>query len=240
MALVRYGNRPVEDMSPGGDFDLFVIVTERPKGLESVHFRVRGVPIDLNVRTFDDLASEKPLTPIDIHMASGEVLLDKTHRLQELLPSLAQRKQTASESGPNDQAAARFFQTHPLDKVRGRIDAEPLLCNFLLATDVFWLVQSFFSVRGLAYPGEKHALEVIKKSAPSIYRLIEEFYETTELRTKLAIVENMTGRILEPIGGAWRHEEVLSLGEAGHTEDLQPQGRAFLAHLLQIQAKDLA
>ncbi|NIA16375.1 MAG: hypothetical protein GWP08_20130 [Nitrospiraceae bacterium] len=238
--LVRYGGRHVEDMSPGGDFDLFVIVNDRPKGLEGMHFHVGGVPIDVSMRTLDDLHSESPLTRIDIHLASGEVLVDKTGRLQELLPPLAQRWQASlPEAGPNDQAAARFHQSHALNKVRGRIDSEPLLCHFLIATDVFWLVQSYFSVRRLAYPGEKPALEVIRTSAPAIFRLIENFYAETELRTKLAILEDMTDRILEPIGGTWKQAEVLSLAEEGYPEDIQPRGRAFLAHILDMQERDL-
>ena len=227
-------------MSPGGDFDLFVIVTDRPDGLEGVHFRVGGIAVDLSVRTLEDLHSERPLTRIDIHLASGEVLLDKTGGLQELLRPLAQQWQASlPEAGPNDRAAARFFQTHPLDKVRGRIDSEPLLCSFLLATDVFWLVQSYFAARKLAYPGEKPALESIKNNDPAIYSLIERFYAATELRTKLGILEDMTERVLEPIGGAWDQAEILSLAEEAYAENVQPRGRAFLAHILGIQEGDL-
>ena len=75
LGLVRYGSRRVDDMSLGGDFVLFVIVKERPTGLESVHFHVGEIPVDLNIRTVDDLSAEKPLTPVDSCLASGELLL---------------------------------------------------------------------------------------------------------------------------------------------------------------------
>jgi len=39
VGIVRYGRRPLADESPGGDFDLFVFVKERPPDIESTHFR---------------------------------------------------------------------------------------------------------------------------------------------------------------------------------------------------------
>jgi hypothetical protein len=38
---------------------------------------------------------------------------------------------------------------------------------------------------------------------------------------------------------AFKQAEVLSLGEDGYTKDIQLRGRAFLAHVLDIEEKDL-
>jgi len=239
IGLVRYGRRTVDDMSPGGDFDLFVIVKERPSGLESVHFHIEDITVDINFRTLKDLQSEHPITRIDINLASGEVLWVKFDALKDLLPKLSHRwKAEASFHGANYYAAERFFQTHALYKVRGRLRSEPLFCNFILSTDIFWLVETFFRVRQLTFPGEKSALEAIRKHEPEIFCLIEEFYATNDVSEKYQIVEKLTDLVLEPIGGAWEKGEFLSLATSDKSENIQIQGRIFLKDLLDIKDDD--
>jgi predicted nucleotidyltransferase len=47
VGIVRYGSRRPTDLSLGGDFDLFVFVKERPPDIESIHFYVGDIPVEL-------------------------------------------------------------------------------------------------------------------------------------------------------------------------------------------------
>ena len=54
--------------------------------------------------------------------------------------------------------ASRFHQSHVLDKVRGRLHRDPVLCHFVLSSSVLWLLETYFRVRGIGYLGEVEAL----------------------------------------------------------------------------------
>jgi predicted nucleotidyltransferase len=63
IGIVRYGGRRVDDPAPGGDFDLFVLLDDPPPPVESLHFYVGHIPVDMNLRTLADLDRATPLTP---------------------------------------------------------------------------------------------------------------------------------------------------------------------------------
>ena len=213
VGIVRYGSRRLADLSQGGDFDLFVFVKKRPPGIESIHFYVGNIPVDLNIRDFDDIQRRKPLTNIDIALVYAEILYDKTTVLRQELSSLSERwKQTSSNLTEHGIAWHRFCQQHVLDKVRGRIADEPLLCEFLLATNIYWLVQAYFNIRCISYPGEKDALGLLESKEPQMYAEIQRFYASNDLNEKLEISERLTELTLAPIGWPWRKGELIVFG----------------------------
>jgi hypothetical protein len=55
VGLLEYGNAQYTDQRVDGDYDLIVVVEERDRDVESLHFHVAGVPVDLNVRSLDDI-----------------------------------------------------------------------------------------------------------------------------------------------------------------------------------------
>ena len=95
LGIVRYGSRRVDDASPGGDFDLFVIVDERPSDLEGIHFYVGDIPVDLNLRTLADLRRDAPLMPFDRALAKGEMLHDRDGTLTAEVNAAVERWSTA-------------------------------------------------------------------------------------------------------------------------------------------------
>lgn len=231
--IVRYGGRLLDDQSAGGDFDLFVFLEARPAQVESLHFLCREIPVDLNVRTVADLQRSEPLTTVDIAMTAGEILYDPTAILARELPLLRDRWPAAPPVLTASQASAsRFYQSHVLDKVRGRLQRDPVLCHFLLSSNVLWLLETYFRVRGIQYLGEVAALDWLQDHDEEAYAAVRAFYGTPALWHKLAVIERLTDIALEPVGGVRRRDEVLVLAAGDQAEEFQEQGCRLLAELL--------
>lgn len=226
IGIVRYGSRIPEYMSLGGDFDLFVFLGDNSLDIESLHFFIEDIPVDINLRTLQDLDLNKPLSFIDFALIDGDLLYDKTGILKEKISSLTQRwKMQANELTENEKSWERFSQKHILDKVKGRLNKELLLCEFLLNTNIYWLVQNYFRIRRIPYPGEKDALEWINTKDTKIHNKIEDFYRTKDIKKKLEISEELTELILSSIGGSWRKGELLTLGRNKQGNDIQLKGK---------------
>ena len=232
VGIVRYGRRSLTDESPGGDFDLFVFVKERPPDIESIHFYVGDIPVDLSLRSLDDLRSDEPLTAFDTVLMDGEILYDETGILAQEIVSLGERwPPTSPALTEHEVHMNRFCQQHVLDKVRGRIADEPLLCEFLLATNIYWLVRTYFRVRCIPYPGEKDALEWLERNDPEAYTDMQYFYASHDLSEKLDVSERLTEAVLAPIGGPWRREELLVFGTNADVAHLQSKGPKVFSEL---------
>lgn len=236
IGIVRYGRRRADEMEPGGDFDLLVIVTERPRDVESIHFDVGAIPVDLSVRTVDDLRRAAPLSAmVDPLLPTSEILFDRTGALQPEIAALPARwspevlplaRLTEAEA-----ARRRFGHRHALDKARHRLASEPLLCHVLLSTNIYWLLQTYMATRRLPYEGEKAALTWLESHDPQVYEAIERFFATQDLAEKLSVSEWLAEGALAPIGGPWRRGEVLVLAANEAASHLQAQGPPLFAEL---------
>jgi hypothetical protein len=233
IGIARYGGRAADDTSPGGDFDIFVIVRDRPDDLESVHFHCGGIPVDMNLRTLADLSRDEPLTEIDYTIATAEIIHDPTGRIAALREDMARRWEPApTRLTDHEISMNRFCQRHALDKVRHRLNADPLLSDLLLATNVYWLILTYFRVRSIAYPGEMPALSYIREAEPEMCALVQAFYASSDRGEKLRVSEELTEIVLKPIGGQWREGETISFGTHTDAEGLHEKGHAVLRDLL--------
>ena len=113
----------------------------------------------------------------------------------------------------------RHGHRHLLEKVRGRLESEPLLANFVLGVNPYWLMESYFRVRQLPFRGEKHALEYWRQHELDIYGTLEAFYQTADLKERFGLTERLTELVLAPVGGAWRPAEVLAFGHGQSEND---------------------
>lgn len=92
LGIVRYGRRRAQDIAPGGDLDLVVVVDERPPEVESIHFDVGGVSVDLSLRTFGDLRRDAPLSAVvDPLLSTAEILFDRRARFWSTPPMSVRR-----------------------------------------------------------------------------------------------------------------------------------------------------
>ena len=239
LGLVRYGSRIVQKDSPGGDFDLFAFVREREPDLESIHFYWGETPVDLSLRTLEDLDGEKPVSYIDLRLAEGEILFDRMDTLQGLVATAVGRWAEPMGSLPESEVfPIRFYQSHVLNKVRGRLEADPVLCEMLLSINITWLLHIYYKVRREAFPGEKAALDWVRRKEPDMARRIEEFFLTRNLELKFRLSEELTDLVLEPIGGPWKRGEMLGLTEDSRATDLQRKAEATFGALLRMSPEE--
>jgi hypothetical protein len=223
--VVRYGQRPLPDepagparAAAGGDPDLCVVVDQRPEGLESLHLHIGTLPVDLNLRTWPDLQAVErgqPLTPIDGAILAGEVLYDRDGDLAVRLRALAARQPLPPPPTDDDVAMVRFGQRHALDKVHAHQASDPVYARVMLESSVYWLLRHYFTVRRRRFGGERLALQYLARHEPVIWQDLQRFYATGDLAARLPIAEALTERILAPVGGAWRHGEVLAFATPG-------------------------
>jgi len=234
-AIVLYGGRRPEDDSAGGDLDLFLFCDDLPSGIESLHFYLNGVPVDLGLRLKEDLEREDPLTFIDHALEEGDVLYDRDGDVTAAIEGLDGRWRRSPQLDRNEIAFQRFSQTHLLDKVRGRTADKPLLSHFLLNTNIYWLVRNYFRLREIPYPGDKPALRHLREEEEEIYGLMRDFYASSDLNAKLSITEELTEAVLAPVGGPWKEDEliVFERAEGGGRIDLRDRGESFLSDLLE-------
>ena len=121
-------------------------------------------------------------------------------------------------------AFMRHGHRHLLDKVRGRLERDPLLANFLLSVNPYWLMESYFRLRRLPFYGEKRALTYWRQHEPELYGALGAFYGTTNLEEKLRLMERLTDLVLAPVGGAWQQGEVLAFGHSEMGDELAEKG----------------
>ena len=225
LEIIRYGRRRVQDSSPVGDFDLFVFVDESPDKVESLHFHVGEIPVDMNIRMLSDLRGEAPLTEYDYLILDSEVLFDIDGVLGDTITKARERWPERTPRLTDSVANFdRFSHQHLLDKTKYRLDTEPLLCNILLHSNIGRLLQTYFRVRGEPWQGERSALEWLEVQAPEIVEEINLFYDAPTLTQKYAITERLTELVLAPVGGPWREGKLLALALHEDASSLANEG----------------
>ena len=237
VGIIQYGRRTMDDMSLGGDFDLFVFMQQRPETVESLHFFVQDIPVDMNIRVLDDLSGDMPITPFDVGIMDGRVIYDPTGRLAELHKDIQHKWQPDTTTiSDHSRAFTRFSHRHALDKVRHRLDTHPLFCEVLLSSNVYWLLQAYFRLRQLPFKGERDAIAWLQTHDEKVHSLLDRFFASHDLAAKLTISEELSAIVLDPIGGLWQDGEILAFGHNDDVTGLQAAGKALYQSLLDLTA----
>ena len=223
--LIEYGTDHRPDNYTLGDCDLFWIVSHTLSPVESLHFRIGPTPVDLNLMTLEAISHlDDPTGFHQIALLDGRVIYDPMGEVTAALERLRLRSHSSSATlSEHTIAVTRHGHRHIFDKIKGRLGSGPLFCGFLLETNVYWLVQSYFRVRRLAYKGEKHAIQYLEHYEPEIIATLNAFYETADLAEKVALARVITDLVLEPVGGMWQDGELLAFGDE-QSQALQAQG----------------
>ena len=230
LGILRYGSGIWPEAA---DTDLCVVVSERPEGLESVHFWLQCGPVDLNIRTLNELRDGcvAALPGLDHVLREGEVLYERESGLLE-----RQLTDTLSQPPPPDQAEVaqmRFGHAHYLQKIQHYKGRDALLCNVLLCGAIHWLLRAYMSVRRLQYRGEKAAIETMRQKDRDLVGELEAACGCGYLAERIEALHRLTRKILEPIGGPWRQGEVLFFAEDGKETQPTDKWREFFASLTQ-------
>jgi hypothetical protein len=226
LGLIVYGSDHQADDYAIGDCDLFVVLDDKDPTVESLHFYVGSVPVDLNLVTLDEI---RRLDVTDgfhlVALLDGKALHDPTGKITRTLEELRRRRQQSPPQALSAHAIAftRHGHRHVFDKIRGRLDTKPVFCRFLLSTNIYWLVGTYFHVRGILFKGEKHAIEYLQHHEPEVYEAMVEFYATHDLERQVEITHAISKQVLAPVDGMWQNDEILAFGD-GSSEELQERG----------------
>lgn len=226
VGVAEYGSAVLGDGPILGDYDLLAILKPPDPQVESLHFCLGGTPVDLNLRTIDQIRSLSRAVGFDSILLDARIIHDPSGIVRDELAALNARHQEAPASfcSETDIAMKRHGARHAIDKARAQLDSPPTLRRFLVHQNVYWLTQSYFEVRDLQFEGEKRALAHLREHEPRLSGLIDRFYGTTDQEEQLTLVEDIAGIVLEPVGGLWNHDELLAFGSSDDT-GLQERGR---------------
>jgi len=226
VGLIEYGSARRHDEEIHGDYDLIVVVEERDPEVESLHFHVRGVPVDLNIRSLDDIRDTWCAEGFDSILLDGRIFHDPSGCLGKEIEELRQRD-AETPRGPSrrNTPGIRHGHRHILDKVRHRSESMPTLSSYLLHQAAYWLVRQYFEVRDLEFKGDKHALDFLREHEPAIFKSLERFYRITAHDEQTELFRSMAEAVLAPVGGLWKDGEVLAFGD-------QKKGRELFGRLL--------
>lgn len=225
IGLLEYGSSHFADARVDGDYDLIVVLDGDGAVVEGLHFFVKGTPVDLNIRTLQQIQDMDERVDFDAVVLESRVLHDRTGAVSQALRDLKKRCQPHPPVlSEHEIAVIRHGHRHILDKVACRLETMPVFCRHMLHAGCYWLVQNYFRVRNLRFRGEKHALAHIEEKEPALYERIAAFYDTHDLDRQVELLRDLTDLVLEPIGGAWQDDEVLAFGGES---DIRLQEKGF-------------
>ena len=186
LGLIEFGNDHHADHYALGDYDLFAVLSEYFSSVTSLHFYVGHIPVDLNFITRAEL---EHLTARDhfrrTALRNGRIIYDPQGFIIPALTRL-QTDHAARNSdrlSENTVARTRQWHRHILDKVRGRLETDPVICRFILSTNMARLVANYFHVRQQPFDGEIQAMAYLRLHEPALFAKIAAFYTTCLLYT---------------------------------------------------------
>lgn len=231
LGLIEYGSPHKHDDFLTGDYDLFVILKTKDSDIESLHFYINNIPVDLNIRTPEEIKKLKFAKVFETALLDGRVIHDPTGEVKRELQELIQRHKQSKPKGITEHAIAftRHGHKHIFDKIKGRLEETPLLCRVLLNTNIYWLIETYFKVRNLQFKGEKHAIEYLEKHEPEIYKKIVSFYAAEDIQQQVEISKGLTEHVLRPVGGVWSDNEILAFGDG--VKNTQQKGKELFQKL---------
>ena len=95
LGLLEYGSSSAGDAQIPGDYDLLAILNNMTPRVESLHFYVDGIPVDLNLRTLDEIHRVARATGFDRILLDGRVIYDPSGSLTQEIQDLKERDRQA-------------------------------------------------------------------------------------------------------------------------------------------------
>jgi len=219
--LAEYGSASYLDARIDGDYDLLVITSTCVADVESLHFYVANTPVDLNIRTLEQIRALSRADGFDSILLDARIIHDPSGLVRQALQDLrARHLATPNPALSQDRiAAVRHGAKHTFDKLRERRELSTALKRYLLHQCVCWALPQYFETRGLQYRGEKHGFAYLRENEPDLYDHLEAFYATTDPCEQARLARSVQETVLAPVGGPWRDGELLTFGDQSKGEE---------------------
>ena len=215
VGLIEYGGAQHRDKSIPGDYDLFAVLATPAPEVESLHFHVGGIPVDLNLRTLDEIRAIDRAKGFDLVLLDGRILHDPSGEVSREIRALRERQEKLDAPGlsPGNVGDLRHGPRHTFDKLRNGRHSSTTLGRYLLHQLIYWALPQYFDIRGLPYRGERHALDYLQQYEPALFEAFEGFYASVDFDDQVRLANIIEESVLAPIGGLWRKGEVLAFGD---------------------------
>lgn len=219
-ALAAYGSTGTTEWTAHSDIDLIVWI-DQPTDINSVHFTVQGIPVDLNVKSIQAWQSGNygwlPPSPLLPLWDPGKVIGTAS---------------TPSPSGSRAEAYQyRYAHAHRLLKLQKVIGTDDEVADFLAAGATHWIAVSYCHARGQRFPGIDKLVSQWRVDDPQMVTWLAESVRSRHHR--LENIRSASERALEPIGGLLAADEMYVTGTDGPADDhLYNQASDLIAPLL--------
>jgi hypothetical protein len=197
---------------------MFIVDGEAP--VNSVHFFVDGVPVDLNLKSCHAWIEgdrgwlpPEPITP----------LWDPNNLFAGVEPP------TASSS---DADHYRYAHRHRLFKLAKWIDRDDEIADLMAAGATHWIAVSWFHARTMRFPGIDQAVAHWREHDPEMIELL--IGAARDRQGRLERITRASGIALEPVGGLWSEGDIHITGWHGAppTAEAVASARELLSPIL--------
>ncbi|MBS4535311.1 hypothetical protein GOQ29_06730 [Clostridium sp. D2Q-14] len=210
VGIVEYGGRTFSNMEVGGDYDLTVILNKSiSKNFTGVHFHVAGIPTDCMILSVEDFLTDSPRDPFFLVHLNCKILFDRDGITKNILERINSKWKLPEELSEFEKHLFRFTFQHILDKLEHRLYKDKLYSRFFIFSSFDWYLQCYARINNLEVGKSKVHLNYIKDSDYELYELINQMYITDNLSEQFEILKKCANRIIKPIGGLWKKEEIL-------------------------------
>ncbi len=220
-AMFLTGSHGVGASKPYSDLDLVIILHENMQHIRSIYQWIDGMFADIFFFDRHDLkriqsAKEISANSMDAIFISwlqkADILFDKTGTItamkedktfeQRCVMSQNEQWDVWQKINYNLVANIRYFKSN-----------DPLYHDALeirLLHSVSELISGYFTLRGMAWRGEKHAVEYIKKSAPEFYRFFQQYLVANDLQSRFILYKKMAECVFPSGSLIWSQADVIA------------------------------
>ena len=211
IGIVQYGSRDYTNMSPGGDYDLNIIIDEDVETqIAGLHLHINSIPVDCGIISVKDLYYDE--SPSDFHslLARSKVLFDRNGLLSKQLIKIKEKwKLNIKPIQEGELSFSRFITQHVVDKFENRLYENEVYTRIFLSENVFTLLETYMKINELDPYNYKNALEIMKNQDNDTYILFEEYVKNHDLNRLLSITKELNSKVFSKYGGSWKKEEVI-------------------------------
>ncbi len=211
------GTRAIPLIDPSTDYDLLILVTERPLHITQLftHIEKRVADVFLmDVQAYDQIVQGgrrlSPSSPDGIFMrklAGSEIIHDRSGRIQRGLGEAGKGPGWFKAVSYSALYLLWFTQNFVLAHVKRMIlsaDATYLTASdMLMASSVGATYRAYFEVRRLSWEGEKGAIHYLQEHDPAYLEVLRGCLTSANREQKLLLYEQLVRLTLEPFGEVW-------------------------------------
>jgi len=234
--LLTIGTTRVGRLTLTSDYDLVVVLTERPVpvhvGLGTIDGRLADL-LFVDQQTVRDVVDR--VDPLPAHewvgrtarwLHAGEIRFDR-HGLLRAAQDRVRARDHLRPVSDLEAYGVWFGINYNLKQTERMLAAEDAVSleavDLRLAYMVMQAVAGYFTVRGLLWEGEKAALRSLKEYDPNYHACLSGFFAASDRRERFRLYAELARRSLAPMGVDWPTEETAFTFDSAAMPDTQPR-----------------